>query len=70
MKRIIIHLGTNDVSKCKTDLAQATVDVSTAITETHKKCPEADIAFSSILPRRGKSAGTGILNSTSTTVND
>ena len=49
LKRIIIHLGTNDVFKCKTDSAQVTVDTATAISETHKKIPEAEIAFSSIL---------------------
>ena len=69
MKRIIIHLGTNDVSKCKTDKAQATVYAATATSETHKKFPEVEIAFSRILPRKGKSAAIGIMTSTLTAVN-
>ena len=70
VRDIIIHLGTNDVSKCKDDSAQAMIDVTTAISETHKKFPNAKIAFSSILPRRGKSPAIGVLNDTSRAVND
>ena len=39
VKRVVIHLGTNDISKCRADTSQCTVDVSTSITETHKKFP-------------------------------
>ena len=63
-------MGTNDVSKCKNDSAQAMIDVTTAISETHKKFPKAKIAFSSILPRRGESPAIGVLNDTSRAVND
>ena len=70
VKRIVLHLGTNDVSKHKTDAAQVQLDVSTAISETHKKFPDAQIAFSSILPRRGKSAAIVAMNKTAKTVND
>ena len=70
VKRIVLHLGTNDVSKHKTDAAQVQLEVSTAISETHKKFPDAQIAFSSILPRRGKSAAIVAMNKTAKTVND
>ena len=51
VKRIVLHLGTNGVSKHKTDAAQVQLEVSTALSETHKKFPGAQIAFSSILSR-------------------
>ena len=70
VKNILIHLGTNDVSKCKDDSTQATVDITSAIRETHTQFPEASIAFSSILPRRGKSSAVKTLNETSKTVNE
>ena len=70
MKRIVLHLGTNDVSKHKTDAAQVQLEVSTAISETHKRFPDAEIAFSSILPRRGKSTAIDAMNTTAKTVND
>ena len=64
VKRIVVHLGTNDVSKHKTDAAQVQLELATALSETHKKFPDASIAFSSILPRRGKSTATALLNNT------
>ena len=70
VKRIVVHLGTNDVSKHKTDAAQVQLEVATALSETHKKFPDASIAFSSILPRRGKSTATTLLNNTAKTVNE
>ena len=70
VKSIIMHLGTYDISRCKDDSSQAMIDVSTAIRDTHKQFPNAEKAFSSILPRRGKSPAIGILNDTSKAVND
>ena len=70
VKRVVIHLGTNDISKCRADTSQCTVDMSTSITETHKKFPDAEIAFSSILPRRGKTTAIKTLNDTANAVND
>ena len=67
VKSIIMHLGTNYISRCKDDSSQAMIDVSTAIRDTHKQFPNAKIAFSSILP---KSPAIGILNDTSKAVND
>ena len=66
VKNIIIHLGTNDISKCKEDSAQAMI----AIRETHKQFPKAQITFSSIIPRKGKSPAIGVLNDSSKAVND
>ena len=65
-----MQLGTNDVSKHKTDAAQVQLEVATALNETHKKFADASIAFSSILPRRGKSTATALLNNTAKTVNE
>ena len=70
VKRIIVHLGTNDVSKHRSDSAQVQLEVSTALSETHKKFPQASIAFSSIVPRRGKSSVITLMNSTAKTVNE
>ena len=70
VKRIVMHLGTNDVSKHKTDFAQVQLEVSTAINETHKKFPDAQIAFSSILPRKGKSTAIMAMNNSAKNVND
>lgn len=70
VKRIVMHLGTNDVSKCRADSSQGILDISISISETHKKFPDAEIAFSSILPRRGKTAAIKTLNDTATVVND
>ena len=70
VKRIVVHLGTNDVSKHRSDSAQVQLEVSTALSETHKKFPQASIAFSSIVPRRGKSSVITLMNSTAKTVNE
>ena len=70
VKRVVIHLGINDISKCRADTSQCTVDVSTSITETHKKFPDAEIAFSSILPRRDKTTAIKTPNDTANAVND
>ena len=70
VQNILIHLGTNDVSRRRDDSAQAMVDITTAIKETHKQFPEASIAFSSILPRRGKTTAIKTLNETSKAVNE
>ena len=70
VKRIVVHLGTNDVSKHRSDSAQVQLEVSTALSETHKKFPHASIAFSSIVPRRGKSSVITLMNSTAKTVNE
>ena len=70
VKRIVLHLGTNDVSKHKTDAAQVQLEVATAISETHKKFPDAEIAYPSILQRRGKSTAIAAMNKTAKTVNE
>ena len=70
VKRIVLHLGTNDVSKHKTDDAQVQLEVATAISETHKKFPDAEIAYSSILQRRRKSTAIAAMNKTAKTVNE
>ena len=58
-KRIVMHLGTNDVSRCRTDSNQVTLEVSSAVNKIHTTFPEANIAFSSILQPKGKSPSIG-----------
>jgi hypothetical protein len=49
---VIIHLGTNDISNCKTD---DTIDMAKkAMKLVANKWPNTPVAFSSIMPRRGK----------------
>ena len=53
VKRIAMHLGTNDITKQKTDPNQVILETSTVIGKVHTQYPDAEIAFSSILQRRG-----------------
>ena len=46
--------GQIDVSR-KNDPNQVILEITTALGKVHKEYPEAEIAFSSIIPRRGKS---------------
>lgn len=49
VKRIVMHLRTNDVSRCRTDSNQVTLEVSSAVNKVHTTFPKTNIAFSSIL---------------------
>ena len=70
VKRVAMHLGTVDVSKHKNDANQAILEVSSAITEINKHFPKAEIAFSSIPQRKGKSASIVAMNKTANIVNE
>ena len=50
-----MHQGTNDVKKNKDDPNQVILEVSSAVSNIKRQFPEAEIAFSNILQRRGKS---------------
>lgn len=70
VKRIVMHLGTNDVSKHKNDPNQVILETSTAIGKIHSRYPDAEIAFSSVLQRRGNSPLIKNLNQTCNNVNE
>ena len=70
VKRVAIHLGTNDIGKNKADANQVILEVSSAISEVHREFPDAEIAFSSIPQRKGKSPAISTMNSTAKSVNE
>ena len=70
VKRVAIHLGTNDIGKNKTDANQVILEVSSAIAETHRQFPSAEIAFSSIPHRKGKTPAINTMNTTAKSVNE
>ena len=70
VKRVAMHLGTVDVGKHKFDASQVILEVSSALTDINKNFPMAEIAFSSIPQRKGKSASITAMNKTVNTVNE
>ena len=70
VKRVVMHLETIDVSRNKNDPNQVILEITAAVGKVHKEYPEAEIAFSSIIPRRGKSEAIKTLNTNSKTVNE
>ena len=70
VKRIVVHLGTNDITRYKADANQVILEITTAINKIHGKFPSSEIAFSSIPHRRGKSSATVGLNNTIKVVNE
>ena len=66
VKRIVTHLGTNDISRHN----QVIVEASSAVKTIREKFPNTDIAFSSILQRWGKSPGIITMNKTAQTLNE
>ena len=69
MKCVAIHLATNDVGKNRADENQIILEVSSAITETHRQYLDAEIAFSSIPQMKGKTPAINTMNSTAKSVN-
>ena len=70
VKRIVIHLGTNDITRHRGDSDQVIEAVSSAVNKVKEKFPTSTIAFSSILQRRGTTSGIVIMNSTAHAVNE
>ena len=70
VKRTVLHLGTNDVSRFKANANQVILEITTAINKIHEKFPSSEIAYSSIPHRRGKSIATTGLNNTIKAVNE
>lgn len=70
VKRVAIHLGTIDIGKNRADANQVILEVSSAITQTHREFPDAEIAFSSIPHRKGKTAAISKMNASAKSVNE
>ena len=70
VKRVAIHLGTIDIGRNRSDANQVILEVSSAITDTHRQYPDADIAFSSIPHRKGKTPAINTMNATVKSVNE
>ena len=70
VKRIAVHLGTNDITRYKADANQVILEITTAMNKIREKFPSSEIAFSSIPHRRGKSSATVNLNNTVKVVNE
>ena len=70
VKRIAVHLGTNDISKHKSDSNQVILEITTAVNKIHNKFPTSEIAFSSIPNRKGKTQTITTLNNTTNVVNE
>ena len=70
VKRIVVHLGTNDITRYKADANQVILEITTAMNKIREKFPSSEIAFSSIPHRRGKSNITLNLNNSIKMVNE
>ena len=70
VKRVAIRLGTVHIGRNKSDANQVILEVSSGITETHKQFPNAEIAFSSIPHRKGKSPAINTMNTTANSINE
>ena len=65
-----IHLGTIDIGRNRSDANQVILEISSAITETHRQYSGADIAFSSIPHRKGKTPAINTMNITAKSINE
>jgi hypothetical protein len=54
VEQIIISLGTNDIAKCKNDTDRFNVSLTQAVKEIKTEFPMSDIAFCTVIPRKGK----------------
>ncbi|VDI05459.1 Hypothetical predicted protein [Mytilus galloprovincialis] len=66
---VILSLGTNDISKHRSDTEQITANLTTCIDTLKTKYPNARIGICSILPRRGKGSSIQALNTAARSVN-
>ncbi|VDI73154.1 Hypothetical predicted protein [Mytilus galloprovincialis] len=67
--KVIISLGTNDLSKNKHDSDQVNVYATQAIVKVKQAFPNADIGVCGIIPRKGNSNHIHTVNETATHVN-
>ena len=64
VNKVVMCLGTNDVSKCKDDSDQVNVLLTQAKVKSH--FPDSLIGICGIFPRKGTGNNTNILNATTT----
>ena len=69
VNKVVMCLGTNDVSKCKDDSDQVNVLLTQAIAKVKSHFPDSLIGICGIFPRKGTGNNTNILNATTTSVN-
>ena len=69
VQQVVVHLGTNDVSKHPTDVGQIIINYSIGINTIKDSFPNAKLFLFSIPPRKGKSDNIRLKNETTTTVN-
>jgi lysophospholipase L1-like esterase len=69
VKKVVLPLGTNDISKHKNDVEQVNVNFTMCIKATKQKYHFSKIGIYSILPRRGKGMHLQALNAAATSVN-
>ena len=70
VNKVVMCLGTNDVSKCKDDSDQVNVLLTQAIAKVKSHFPDSLIGICGIFPRKGTGNNTNILNATTTSVNN
>lgn len=70
MKCVAIHQGTNDVGKNRSVANRVILEEPSTITETHRQYPDAEIAFSSIPQRKGKTPAINTMNSSVKLINE
>ena len=70
VKKVVMCLGTNDVSKCKDDSDQINVLLTQAISQVKCAFPLSRVGVCSILPRKGKGQRNICLNQSSNCVNN
>ena len=67
VKSIVVHIGTNDVVKSKSE--EIIEHCKLALSKVNSQFPSVPVAFSSILPRRGSNQSTNSLNEQIQSVN-
>ncbi|KAK3102025.1 hypothetical protein FSP39_008206 [Pinctada imbricata] len=69
VEKVVICLGTNDVSQNKSDPEQVILNLTSAINETKKEFPVAEIGLCGIIPRKGRSERVKNFNGITESVN-
>ncbi|XP_033748264.1 uncharacterized protein LOC117333197 isoform X2 [Pecten maximus] len=67
--KIIISLGTNDITKHRTDGDSVTINIMHALDKVKDPFPGKQIGLCSVIPRKGKSPSIQAINATAVTVN-
>ena len=69
VQHIVVHLGTNDVSRHSEDAGQVIIEYTIGLNTIREKFPKAEISLVSVPPRKGRSEGVAIRNEVSLTLN-